>query len=225
VLNTTILLSAAAAFFTAGLLTLAFLFMRILRSARRTERERRYAASPWRSDLNRALAVVAALAAIGLANGTFWLNSQLRLYTPVSPNMPLGMVSVLKTEANLPRLVLSTLDDNGREIYEVFPVRDATFRVHGERIRWSQYLAPLGFDDFFKVTRVEFFPPTGSTVAMAPTFHADVRCGSTSLFVRLAGSASWLPFVEAEALSTPAYGTEGEFAVHMVLDSTGLALR
>lgn len=215
----------AAALLLAGFLMLILLVTNILRSANLGDRERRYRTLAWSSDLKRGLVVAAALAAIGLANLTFWLNGELRLYGPVAPNLPLGMVSVLQMQESLPRLVYSTYDKSGREAFEVFPVRDATFRLYGERIRWSKPLAALGLREVFKVTRIEFLPPPEQQALGNPTYRVEVRQGSSALFGVLDRYDRWFPFVSADSLSTPAYDARGEFAMDLLIDSTGLILR
>ena len=84
----------AGLLFSVGVIFLIFLTVRILRNAHQTERERRYQASAWRSELRRLIAVVAGIAMIGLANLTFWVNSELKLYGQSSPGFPLGAVSM-----------------------------------------------------------------------------------------------------------------------------------
>lgn len=214
-----------AALLLAGFLMLILLVTNILRSARLGDRERRFRSLIWASDLKRGLVVVIALASIGLANLTFWLNGELRLYAPVAPNLPLGMVSVLQMEESLPRLVYSTSDEAGREAFEVFPVRDATFRLYGERIRWSKPLAALGLNEVFKVTRIEFMPPQEQRALSNPTYRIEVGQGSSALYGYLSRFGRWFPFISADSMSTPAYDARGEFAMDLLLDSTGLVLR
>jgi hypothetical protein len=217
----------AIALFLTGLATLLVLLVQILRTARLNRREKRHRLIGWQSDLRRAVAIIAALMAIGTGNLIFWLNGELRLYTPVYPDVPLGMISVLRAEEALPRLVYSTPDHEGREALEVFPVRDAAFQLSGERIRWSRQLAALGLADFFKVTRIEFLPkesiprPTGST----PTFSVDVSQGSTSLFAQLRAWDRWLPFVEVDSLATIPYDARREYSGHLFIDSAQLVLK
>jgi hypothetical protein len=150
----------ATGFFLAGLGGLVILLLQIIRIARLSKREKKYRLVGWQSDARRAVLVIGALCAIALGNMVFWANRQLRLYTQTYPGTPVGMVSVLRPDGarNLPRLVLSTTDEQGKQAFEVFPVRDAMFRISGERIRWSKSLEGFGLTDFFKVTRLEFLP-------------------------------------------------------------------
>jgi hypothetical protein len=137
----------------------------------------------------------------------------------------LGAVSIIKTDRSLPRFIYSTLSTDGREAYEVFPVKDASFRLHGERIHFIGPLAVLGLGDFFKVTHIEFLPPETDGVSRAPTFRADVRQGSSTLFTRLESVDSWLPFADVERFTTPTYDAGGEFVVNLHLDDGELVLR
>ena len=104
-------------------------------------------------------------------------------------------------------------------------VHDASFRIYGERIRWSGKLGSLGLGDFFKVTQLEFLPPPSTAAIPTASSRIEIRQGSTRLFAHLAGASGWLPFVEVEAISTPTYDASAEFAGQLMIDSTGLALR
>jgi hypothetical protein len=214
----------ALALFLAGLATLLVLFVQILRIARLSKREKRYRLTGWQSDAQRAVVIVAAVLVIALGNLIFWVNSELRMYTPVYPGLPLGVLSVVQTEEPLPRLVFTTSDREGQERYEVFTARDALFRISGERIRWSPQLAALGLADFFKATRITFFRED-STKAEPPTFSVDVSRGSTGLFSRLAALDRWLPFVAVDSLTTIPLDARNESSGHLYLDTAGLVLR
>lgn len=217
----------ATAFFLAGLGGLCILLAQILRLARLSKREKKYRLVGWQSDARRALLVVGALCTIAVGNLVFWTNRQLRLYTPTYPGTPVGMVSVLRPEGakNLPRLVLSTTDEQGNQAFEVFPVRDAMFRISGERIRWSRRLEGFGLTDFFKVTRLEFLPKTLAVDSGKTPFFVDVRQGSTGLYSNIRRYDNWLPFVSVDSLTSMPYQAQGEYSVQLYIDSTAIILR
>lgn len=217
----------ATAFFLAGLGALVILLAQILRIARLSKREKKYRLTGWQSDARRALLVVGALATIALGNVVFWTNRQLRLYTPTYPGTAVGMISVMKPDGarNLPRLVLSTTDEQGNQAYEVFPVRDAMFRISGERIRWSKKLDGFGLTDFFKVTRLEFLPKDFEVEAGKTPFFVDVRQGSTGLYNQIRNWDEWLPFVTVDSLNSLPYQAQGEYSVQLYIDSTAIILR
>ena len=217
----------ATAFFLVGLGGLCILLVQILRLARLSKREKKYRLVGWQSDLRRALMIVGALCTIALGNVIFWTNRQLRLYTPTYPGTPVGMVSVLKPEGvkSLPRLVFSTTDEQGNQAFEVFPVRDAMFRITGERIRWSRKLEGFGLTDFFKVTRLEFLPKDLAIESGKTPFFVDVRQGSTGLYKQLRRYDGWLPFVSVDSLTSMPYQAQGEYSVQLYIDSTAIILR
>lgn len=216
----------ATAFFLAGFGGLCILLLQILRIARLSKREKKYHLVGWQSDARRALVVIGALCAIALANMVFWMNRELRLYSPTYPGTPVGMVSILRPEGikTLPRLVLSTNDEQGKQAFEVFPVRDAMFRLRGERIRWAGSLSSLGLTDFFKVTRLEFLPSDLVPDSGNTPFFVDVRRGSTGLFAGIRRWDRWLPFVSADSLTSMPYRAEGEYSVQLFIDSTAIIL-
>lgn len=217
----------ATAFFLAGFGALCILLTQIIRLARLSKREKKYRLVGWQSDVRRALLVVAALCTIALGNLVFWTNRELRLYTPTYPGTPVGMISVLRPDGakSLPRLVLSTTDEQGKEAFEVFPVRDAMFRVTGERIRWSHRLEGLGLADFFKVTKLEFLPKDLALDSGKTPFFVDVRQGSTGLFSNLKRYDEWLPFVSVDSLTSMPYQAQGEYSVQLWIDSSAIILR
>lgn len=217
----------ATAFFLAGFGGLCILLLQILRVARLSKREKKYHLVGWQSDARRALVVIGALCAIALGNMIFWTNRELRLYSPAFPGTPVGMVSILRPDGakTLPRLVLSTSDEQGKQAFEVFPVRDAMFRLRGERIRWSEHLSALGLRDFFKVTRLEFLPSDLLPDSGSTPFFVDVRRGSTGLFAGLRRWDGWLPFVSVDTLTSMPYKAEGEYSVQLYIDSTAIILR
>ncbi len=217
----------ATAFFLAGLGALIILLAQILRIARLSKREKKYRLVGWQSDLRRALLVVGALCLIALGNTIFWTNRQLRLYTQTYPGTPVGMISVLRPDGarNLPRLVLSTTDEQGKQAFEVFPVRDAMFRITGERIRWARSLEGFGLTDFFKVTRLEFLPKELEVAEGKTPFFVDVRQGSTGLYNQIRKWDDWLPFVSVDSLNSLPYQAQGEYSVQLYIDSTAIILR
>jgi hypothetical protein len=192
-----------------------------------SKREKKHRLVGWQSDARRALLVVVALCTIALGNTIFWTNRQLRLYTPTYPGTPVGMISVLRPESakNLPRLVLSTTDEQGKQAFEVFPMRDVMFRITGERIRWSRRLEGLGLSDFFKVTRLEFLPKNLALDSGKTPFFVDVRQGSTGLFTNLRRFDDWLPFVSVDSLNSLPYQAKGEYSVQLYIDSSAIILR
>lgn len=217
----------ATALFLAGLGALLILLTQILRIARLSKREKKYRLTGWQSDARRAVLIVGALATISLGNVVFWTNRQLRLYTPTYPGTSVGVISVMKPDGtrNLPRLVLSTTDEQGKQAFEVFPVRDAMFRITGERIRWSKRLEGLGLTDFFKVTRLEFLPKDFEVEAGKTPFFVDVRQGSTGLYNHIRNWDEWLPFVTVDSLNSLPYQAQGEYSVQLFIDSTAIILR
>jgi len=217
----------ATALFLTGLGALLILLTQILRIARLSKREKKYRLTGWQSDARRAVLIVGALATIALGNVVFWTNRQLRLYTPTYPGTSVGMISVMKPDGtrNLPRLVLSTTDEQGKQAFEVFPVRDAMFRISGERIRWSNRLEGFGLTDFFKVTRLEFLPQDLAVEAGTTPFFVDVRQGSTGLFNGIRSWDEWLPFVTVDSLVSLPYQAQGEYSVQLYIDSTAIILR
>jgi hypothetical protein len=216
----------ATGFFLAGFGALCILLTQILRLAKLSRREKKYRLVGWQSDARRALLILGALCMIALGNVVFWTNRQLRLYTPTYPGTPVGIVSVLRPESakNLPRLVLSTTDEQGNQAFEVFPVRDAMFRLSGERIRWSRRLAGLGLTDFFKVTKLEFLPKDLAPDSGKTPFFVDVRQGSTGLFSNIRRYDDWLPFVSVDSLTSLPYQAQGEYSVQLWIDSTAIIL-
>lgn len=217
----------ATGFFLAGLGGLVILLLQILRIAKLSKREKKYRLVGWQSDARRAVLVIGALCAIALGNMVFWANRQLRLYTQTYPGTPVGMVSVLRPDGarNLPRLILSTTDEQGKQAFEVFPVRDAMFRISGERIRWSKSLEGFGLTDFFKVTRLEFLPKDLEMDSGKTPFFVDVRQGSTRLYSNLARYDNWLPFVSVDSVSSMPYHAQGEYSVQLYIDSSAIILR
>jgi|CXWL01.1.fsa_nt_gi hypothetical protein len=217
----------AAAFFLGGLTALVILLLQILRLARLSGREKKYRLVGWQSDLRRAALIACAIVAIAGGNLVFWVNRELRLYSPVYQGMPVATVAILRPESlkTLPRLVYSASGHEGGEAYEVFPVRDAKFRMSGERIRWSRHLSGLGLADFFKATTLEFLPKSGTPDATKPHYVVDVRQGSSALFERLRRYQKWLPFVVADTMATTPLDARVEFSASIYIDSTGLVLR
>lgn len=202
----------AATFFLVGVGALVFLMLNILRELRADSRNRRLAnAVKWRIDLRRALVIMLAVSMIGAANMTFWVNSQLRLYSPIVPGIPLGTITIMQQSGSLPRLVYSSIDRQGREALEVFPVRDANFRLKGEVIRWSPTLKYLGLGDHFKISRIDFYPLSDTEGANA-TFGVNVRQGSSNLFQRIVSLHRWLPFVEVDTMETNVWDANSEYS-------------
>jgi hypothetical protein len=135
------------------------------------------------------------------------------------------MVGVINETDGLPRLVFSSIDRHGREIYEIVQVRDSAFRISGERIHWAPMLASLGLDDFAKVTEVSFHPEPKSGMLTPATYHAAVRSGPTRLYKQLGRFRKWLPFVEVQPLQSPPYNATDEFSAQLFVDTTGITLQ
>lgn len=212
----------AATIFLAGVCTLLLLWVNIFREMRG---ERRIRSMPtWRIDMRRALAIVLALGMIAAGNFTFWVNRQLRLYSPVVPGVPLGTITIMHERGMLPRLVYASTDREGRPALEVLPVRDAEFRLRGERIRWSRHLKWLGLDDHFKLSRIEFFPAHGSAMGQS-SYTIDVRQGSTTLFDQLNRWGGWLPFVEVDTVSTELWEAVTEYSRSIYLNPDRIVAR
>lgn len=223
-LSEAILPVIAAAFFLVGVAILLFLILNILRAMRVDLRGRRRDFPHLVVDLRRALALLCALTLIGAANLTFWVNGQLRLYSPVIPGVPLGTISVFNVKNGPPRLVCTSLDRKGREALEVFPVRDAAFSLEGERIQWSPSLRFLGLDDHFKLSRIEFFPSNPSDASRS-SFSVDVRQGSTDLFRYASDYRRWLPFVRVDSVHTGRNDATREYSRYLYLDSGQIVVR
>lgn len=215
----------AATFFLVGVGALVLLMLNILRELRDDPRNRRLAnAVKWRIDLKRAVVIVLAVGLIGAANVTFWVNGQLRLYSPVVPGIPLGTITIMQESGSLPRLVYSSIDREGREALEVFPVRDANFRLKGEVIRWSPALKYFGLGDHFKVSRIDFYP-LSDTAGTNVTFGVNVRQGSSSLFQRIVWLHNWLPFVDVDTMETGVWNANGEYSRNIYLYSDRLVAK
>jgi hypothetical protein len=152
------------------------------------------------------------------------VNRQLRLYSPVVPGVPLGTITIMRENGMLPRLVYASTDREGRPTLEVLPVRDAEFRLRGERIRWSGHLKWLGLDDHFKLSRIEFFHAHGSAVGQS-SYTIDVRQGSTTLFDQLNRWGGWLPFVEVDTVSTELWDANTEYSRSIYLNPDRIVAR
>ncbi|MBD3297325.1 MAG: hypothetical protein GF341_01625 [candidate division Zixibacteria bacterium] len=215
----------ATTFFLIGVGALLLLFLNIIRSLRSDSRAKRPGSMPgWRVDLRRGIAIVVAIGMIGLANVTFWINGQMRLYTPVMPGLPLGTITVIKKSGSLPRVVYASIDREGREALEVFPARDTKFRLVGERIRWAPALSYFGLGDHFKLSRIDFYPQDGPDTARS-TFGIEVRQGSTSLYQRILQFEGWLPIVSADSITTPVWDASSEYSRHIYLNSDQIVSR
>lgn len=212
----------AATIFLSGICVLLLLWVNIFREIRSDRRSR--GLPTWRIDLRRGVAIVTALMMIGGGNLTFWVNRQLRLYSPVIPGVPLGTISIMREQGMLPRLVYSSTDREGRPALEVLPLRDAEFRLRGERIQWSRHLRFLGLDDHFKLSRIEFFPAQGSFPPQS-SYAVDISQGSTTLFDRLGRWGEWLPFVDTDTLTTDLWDAETEFSRNIYLSSDRIVSR
>ena len=212
----------AATIFLCGLSVLLLLWINIFREIRDDRRNR--GIPTWRVDLRRGFAIVVALLMIGGGNLTFWVNRQLRLYSPVIPGVPLGTISIMHERGMLPRLVYSSTDREGRPALEVLPVRDTEFRLRGERIHWSRHLRFLGLDDHFKLSQIEFFPAHGSIPGRS-SYAVDVSQGTTTLFDRLGQWGNWLPFVDTDTLSTELWDAETEYSRNLYLNSDRIVSR
>ena len=214
----------AAALFMVGVSILLFLILNIVRAMRVDFRGRRRASPRLVVDLRRALAVLIALMFIGVGNLTFWVNGQLRLYSPIMPGVPLGTISVFNDKGGTPRIICTSLDRKGHEAMEMFPVRDAVFTLEGERIRWSPSLRFLGLDDHFKLSRIAFFPRHPSDTRHS-SFIIDVRQGSTSLFRYARDYQEWLPFVQVESVQTDWNDATCEYSRYLYIDSGRIVVR
>ncbi|MBI5867419.1 MAG: hypothetical protein HZB43_03885 [candidate division Zixibacteria bacterium] len=223
-LSEAILPVIASAFFLVGVSILVFLILNIFRAMKVDSRGRRRTFPRLVVDLRRAFVLLTALLLIGTANTTFWVNSQLRLYSPVVPGVPVGTISVFNLKTGSPRLVCTSLDRQGREALEVFPVRDAAFTLEGERIQWAPSLKFLGLDDHFKLSRIEFFPKTPVDSGHS-SFAVDVRQGSSDLFRWARDHKKWLPFVQINSVRTPRNDATKEYSRYLYLDSGLIVVR
>lgn len=221
-LSDAILPIVATAIFLAGSCILLLLWVNIFREMKG---ERRLRGIPtWKIDVRRALAIVVALGMIGTSNLIFWVNSQLRIYSPVVPGVPLGTVTIMHESGMLPRLVYASTDREGRPGLEVFPVREAEFRLQGERIRWSGHLKWLGLGDHFKLSRIEFYPETGPELGES-SYAVDVRQGSTTLFDQLERWGKWIPFVRVDTVSTELWNADAEYSRSIYLNPDRIVSR
>jgi hypothetical protein len=123
----------------------------------------------------------------------------------------MGTISIMHEQGMLPRLVYASTDQEGRQALEVFPVRDAVFRLRGEAIRWAPSLRILGLGEHFKLSRIEFYPK-GKSAPGQSTYAVDVRRGPTDLFRHIQRLHKWLPFVEAETLDTDVWDAAYEYS-------------
>jgi len=207
----------ATTFFLVGVGALLLLMLNILRELRADQRNRRLInAVKWRIDLKRGIVLIGAIGVIVASNITFWVNSQLRLYSPVVPGLPLGTITIMHESGSLPRLVYASIDREGREALEVFPVRDANFRLKGEVIRWSPTLKYFGLGEHFKLSRIDFYPLSDPDGVNA-TYGVNVRQGSSGLFQRLVELNSWLPFVEVDTMETSIWDANAEYSRNIYL--------
>ncbi len=221
-LSDAILPILAATIFLAGVCTLLLLWVNIFREMRGERRIRNI--PTWKIDLRRAIVIILALGMIGAGNLTFWVNRQLRLFSPVVPGVPLGTITIMHESGMLPRLVYASSDREGRPALEVLPVRDAEFRLRGERIRWSRHLRWLGLDDHFKLSRIEFYPETGSVLGQS-SYAVDVRQGTTSLFDQLQRWDAWLPLVQIDTVSTEIWNAGTEYSRSIYLNPDRIVSR
>lgn len=215
----------ATSLFLIGIGALVLLFLNIVRSLRGDNRNRRMGLIPgWRVDLKRGMAIAVAIGLIAFGNLIFWVNSQMRLYSPVMPGLPLGTITVMQKSGSLPRVVYASIDREGREALEVFPVRDARFRLVGERIRWAPALQYLGLGDHFKLSRIDFYPQEGLGSSES-TFGVEVRQGSSTLFRRIVQFGSWIPIVAADSITTPVWDAGSEYSRNIYLSSDRIVSR
>ena len=221
-LSDAILPILAATIFLAGVCTLLLLWVNIFRELRGERRIRNV--PTWRIDLRRGIAIILALAMITAGNLTFWVNRQLRLYSPVVPGVPLGNITIMHESGMLPRLIYASTGREGRPALEVFPVRDAEFRLIGERIRWTRHLRWLGLEEHFKLSRIEFYPETGMVLGQS-SYAVEVRQGSTALFNQLRRWEAWLPIVQVDTVSTELWNADTEYSRSIFLNPDRIVVR
>lgn len=216
----------ATSFFLAGVSALLILLLRILKELKIDPKANRriWEVASWKVDLKRGLAILMAVGLIAVASLTSWVNRELRLYSPVVPGIPLGTITVMEERGKLPRLVYSSIDKEGREALEVFPVRDATYRMKGERIRWASELNFLGLAEHFKISQIEFYPKSRDNSGRS-TFSVDVRRGSTALYQRLVQLHDWLPFVEVDSIQTEIWNADVNYSRNLYLFSNQIVSR
>lgn len=215
----------ATTFFLAGISLLLILLLRILGDLKIDPRGRKiWEVATWKVDVRRGLTILAAILLIGMASLTSWVNRELRLYSPVVPGIPLGTITVMHERGMLPRLVYSSIDREGREALEVFPVRDATYRMKGERIRWASQLRFLGLGEHFKISQVEFYP-RDDVAAKRSTFSVDVRRGSSTLYQRLTEYGKWFPFVQVDSIQTEVWSADDDYSRNLYLFSSQIVSR
>ena len=185
------------------------------------DRNRTYAKHT--ADIVRLSAVLGGLVFVLGGELLFWVSGQLRSYQLVQPNKPLCTLDVYTPADRLPRLVYSIVDEKGRELVEVFPVKKAKMKVMGEMIEWPVWLSKLGLGRHFKLTKVEFIRPN-FVADSADTFSTPIHLGSMPLFQRLSHIPKGLSFANTRTFETPLLTADSNFSYRVFIRGDKLVL-
>ena len=175
------------------------------------------------ADIIRLSAVLSGLVFVLAGEMVFWVGNQLRHYQFVQPGRALCTLDVYTPADRLPRLVYSIVDEKGRELVEVFPVRKAQMRVLGELIEWPAWMSKLGLGKHFKLTKVEFLRPEIAADS-ADTFSTPIHQGSMPLFQRLSQFPKGLSFAVTKTFETPLLTADSNFSCRVFLRGDKLVL-
>ncbi len=210
------------ALFATGLLTLFYLLFHLAWSLYVAD-ERTLPSRRKRVGLYRLVAMLISLILIFAGQLSFWFSSQLRNYTAIQPKTPLCTLDIYTPADHLPRLIYSTLNANGNELVEVFPMRDSRMRVTGEIIDWPEWLKKFGAERYFKLTGVEFVD-IGEWGDTSATFSIAIHRGSMPIYRRLSGWPSRLSLASTKTVHTPILTADTNTAYNVVLRNDHLVL-
>ena len=175
------------------------------------------------ADIARLSAVLGGLVFVLAGEMTFWVGNQLRHYQLVQPGRALCTLDIYTPADRLPRLVYSIVDEQGRELVEVFPVKKAKMKVLGELIEWPSWMSRLGLSKHFKLTKVEFIRP-GFAPDSADTFSTAIHQGSMLLFQRLSHFPKGLSVALTKTFETPLLTADSNFSYRVFLRGDQLVL-
>jgi hypothetical protein len=221
--NNNYLAIIAAALFAIGILTLLILLIRLAYIIY-TSTDRSRQRSRKRVEYTHLMIVLSALVVVFAAQSIFWISGQLRNYQVVYPGKALCSLDLYTPADRLPRLIYSIVDEEGNELVEVFPVRDARVRLSGEIITWPPLFKRLGLGTFFKLTNVEFVR-TDSISDTTEEFVTPIHQGSMPLFRRLSGWPGWLSIASTKTVKTPVFTADSTFSYDIYVSGDKLVLR
>jgi len=103
----------------------------------------------------RAIALTFALILIALSQGILWFNSNLRIYMPLDPNIPLARISFYESENERPRMILATFDEQNHPLLadEIF-VDDSLFQIEVEILRFKKLGQLFGLQEVYRFSRL-----------------------------------------------------------------------